>query len=221
MPGAAIVKPCGLVLAGGLARRMDGRDKALMRLDPETTLLDVLLGRLAPQCCALSISANGDATRFASAALPVLGDLPGPSRGPLAGVLAGLDDLSSAVPEGWLLTVPGDTPFVPEDLVARLHAATRKSGRPVARATCTGRLHSLVALWSGALREPLRHALMDRDLRKVTAFQAEVGVVDVPWAGAPHDPFYNVNTPEDLEVARAIHRETRRAKADTGLKTYG
>ncbi len=117
MPGTAILKPRGLVLAGGLARRMDGCDKALMRLDPETTLLDVLLERLAPQCCALSISANGDATRFASASLPVLSDLPGPSRGPLAGVLAGLDDLSSVVPEGWLLTVPGDTPFVPADLV--------------------------------------------------------------------------------------------------------
>lgn len=209
MPGAAIVRPCGLVLAGGLARRMNGRDKALLRLDPATTLLDVLLQRLAPQCGQVAISANGDPLRFAAASLPVLGDLSGPSRGPLAGVLAGLDYLFSKAPEGWLLTVPSDTPFVPADLVARLYAAARESGRPVARATCGDRLHSLVALWSGTLREPLRYALMDRDLRKVTAFQAEAGVVNVPWAGAPHDPFYNVNTPEDLEVARAIHRDAR------------
>ena len=206
MPGPATVKPVGLVLAGGLARRMDGRDKTLMRLDPGTTLLDALLDRLAPQCDHFAISANGDPARFASASLPVLADLPGPSRGPLAGVLAGLDYLFGRMLEGWLLTVPGDTPFVPANLVARLCAAARASGSPVARATCGERRHSLVALWSGALREPLRHALLERDLRKVTAFQAEAGVVDVPWAGVPYDPFINVNTPEDLEVARAIHR---------------
>lgn len=191
---------------------MNGRDKTLMRLDPATTLLDVLLARMAPQCARLAISANGDPLRFAASGLPVLGDPPGPSRGPLAGVLTGLDALAAARPsDDWLLTVPGDTPFVPPDLVRRLSAAARESTRPVARATCGDRLHSLVALWSGDLRAPLRHALLVQDLRKVTAFQAAVGVVDVPWAAAPHDPFFNVNTPEDLEAARAVHRDMRHA----------
>lgn len=183
---------------------MDGRDKTLMRLDPSTTLLDALLGRLAPQCAALAISANGDPARFAMAGLPILPDEPGPTRGPLAGVLAGLDHAAARDAGGWMLTVPGDTPFVPADLASRLAAAARDGGVPVARATCAGRLHPLVALWSCHLAGPLRQALMDRDQRKVTAFQAEVGAADVPWPDTPFNPFVNVNTPEDLAAARSL-----------------
>lgn len=206
-PDVPQARVSGLVLAGGLARRMGGCDKALMRLGARITLLEVLLRRVAPQCGSLAISANGDPARFEAAALPVLADPPGPSRGPLAGVLAGLEHAAARDPGGWLLTVPGDTPFVPADLVARLGAAARNVGRPVARATCDGRLHALVALWSCALREPLREALLERDLRKVTAFQLMVGAVDVPWAAVPIDPFFNVNTPEDLAAARTLHEE--------------
>ena len=198
------------MLAGGQARRLGGRDKALMRLDPDTTLLAALLGRIGGQCGALAISANGDPARFAAAGRPVLADEPGPSRGPLAGVLAGLAHAAAHVPGRWMLTVPGDTPFVPTDLAERLAVAARSAGRPVARATCAGRLHSLVALWSPTLEAPLREALLGRDLRKVTAFQAEVGVADVPWAATPHDPFFNVNTLEDLATARAIQADLHR-----------
>ena len=183
---------------------MEGRDKTLLRLDPATTLHDALRGRLCPQCAALAISANGDPARFATAGLPVLPDRPGPSRGPLAGVLAGLEHAAAAAPEGWMLTVPGDTPFVPPDLSFRLMAAAEAQKVPVARATYAGRIHALVALWSCRLAEPLRQALFDRDQRKVTAFQAEAGVVDVPWPEGAYDPFSNVNTPADLAEARAL-----------------
>ncbi|MDX7950911.1 molybdenum cofactor guanylyltransferase MobA [Lichenihabitans sp. Uapishka_5] len=205
MTEAATALPVGVILAGGLARRMDGHDKALLRLDDGATLLDVLIGRLGPQCDGLAISANGDPHRFSDRGPVVLPDGPGPSRGPLAGILEGLDHGAAINPQGWMLSVPGDTPFVPADLVPRLRAEAHRSGRPVVRATSGDRPHPLVALWRCDLREALRQALLDRDLRKVMAFQAEVGVAEVAWPTMPHDPFFNLNTPDDLVAARRLH----------------
>lgn len=193
--------PVGLILAGGLARRLGGVDKALLRLGTGT-VLDGLLGRIAPQCAAVLISANGDPHRFAAAGCPVIADRPGPPLGPLAGVLAGLEWLGEQGRTCPLLTVPGDTPFVPLDLVRRLSGAASAAACPIARVRSEGRLHPLVALWWSALREPLRAALHGRDLRKVSAFQAEVGAIEVDWPLEAEDPFFNINTPDELAAAR-------------------
>ena len=113
----------GLVLAGGLARRMGGGDKALIRIG-NATILERALARLAPQCATLLLNANGDPGRFASFGLPVVPDTVEGFAGPLAGILAGLDRVATEMPElDWVASVPGDCPFLPHDLVARLHHA--------------------------------------------------------------------------------------------------
>src|ERR1700692_425113 len=115
--------PLGLVLAGGLARRMGGGDKALLRIG-EATILERVLDRLTPQCSGVILNANGDPGRFAFTQLPVVADdVPG-FAGPLAGILAGLDWAATHAPGvAWIASVPGDCPFLPRDMVARLHAA--------------------------------------------------------------------------------------------------
>jgi molybdopterin-guanine dinucleotide biosynthesis protein A len=180
----------GVVLAGGLARRMGGGDKTLLPLQGRPMLAH-LLERLAPQVAALALSANGDPARFASVApgLPVLPDtIPG-HPGPLAGILAGMDH-AAALGLDWVLSVPGDTPLIPPDLAVRLHAARA----PVACAASQGRAHPPVAVWSVALRDDLRAAIAAGE-GKVSRWAARHGCARVEW---PSDPFLNVNTPEDL-----------------------
>lgn len=197
MPDMAHPRIVATVLAGGLARRMGGGDKPLALLHGRTVLAHVI-GRVAPQVAALAINANGDPSRFEAFGHPVLPDpVPG-HPGPLAGILAGLLWAEGQGAE-WLLTVPGDCPFLPADLVARLHAGLGGGG--CAAAASAGRTHPVVALWSPAHRAPLAAALAG-GLRKVGAYAPDAA--RVCWPAAPTDPFLNINTPADLAAAERL-----------------
>jgi molybdopterin-guanine dinucleotide biosynthesis protein A len=192
----------GVILAGGLARRMGGGDKGLSVIEGRT-ILERLADGMRPQCADLILNANGDPGRFAALGLPVVADSVPGFAGPLAGVLAGLDWVAGNRPKlSWIATVAGDTPFVPPDFVARLHAARHAAGANLASAASGGRTHPVNGLWPVALREDLREAL-GRGERKVGRWIAEHGAALAEWSGDP-DPFFNVNAPEDLDQARRI-----------------
>ncbi len=189
MPAVLIA---GVVLAGGAASRLGGGDKPLLPLG-RGTALDLLLARLRPQVGALAMSANGDPARFASWELPVLADAAG-HVGPLAGVAAAMA-WAVGLGASAVLTVPGDTPFIPIDLAARLGAAP-------AWAESDGAVHPLVALWPTEACGRLAAWLRDGGDLRVKSFGAALGMRTVRFADAP-DPFFNINTPAELEVARA------------------
>jgi molybdenum cofactor guanylyltransferase len=193
----------GLILAGGLARRLGGIDKALIEVAGEPILAG-LIARLAPQCQDLALNANGDISRFSAFGLPVVtDDVPG-FAGPLAGILAGLDYLAANAPHiPYMVSVPVDTPFIPPDLVAGLFGAVAR-GADITIASSAGRDHHAVALWPLALRADLRRALMDEDLRKVSGFIERYANATVEWPAEPYDPFFNVNRPEDVAEAEKI-----------------
>jgi molybdenum cofactor guanylyltransferase len=194
----------GLVLAGGLARRMGGGDKALIHIG-EATILERVLARIARTCAGIVVNANGDPTRFARFGLPVISDDVAGFAGPLAGILAGLDWAASHVSGvEWVMSVPGDCPFLPRDLVPRLHAARLAAGTPLACAQSGEWRHPVVALWRVALRDDLRHALVEEDLRKIEVWTARHGVALAAWPTEPVDPFFNVNTPDDLAQATRL-----------------
>jgi len=193
----------GLVLAGGLARRMGGGDKARIKIGG-STILDRVLATMSGQCVDIIINANGDPERFADTGCIVVADSIPDFAGPLAGILAGLDWLAAqANGIEWLLSVPGDCPFLPDDLVERLHAARREKGAPLACARSGEWRHPVVAIWPLALRADLRKALVEDGLRKIEIWTARHGVAIADWPERPIDPFFNVNTPEDAE--RAAH----------------
>ena len=196
----------GLVLVGGLARRMGGRDKALIKIGG-VTILDRVLACLSAQCTGIIINANGDPRRFAYTGLTVVPDSVPDFAGPLAGILAGLDWLA-AQNNGieWMLSVPGDCPFLPDDLVERLHRARREKGTgvPFACARSGDWRHPVVGLWPLALRADLRKALVEEDLRKVEVWTARHGIAIADWPDHPIDPFFNVNTPDDAARAERI-----------------
>ncbi len=198
----------GLILAGGLARRMGGGDKALIRIG-SATILERTIARVAPQCAGLVINANGDPARFAPYGLPVVADDIPDFAGPLAGILAGLDWAANHRPGvEWLASVPGDCPFLPRDLIVRLHAARVADGTPLACAKSGDWRHPVVGLWPVALRADLRHAIAVEDLHKIEVWTARHGVAIAEWPAEPVDPFFNVNTPDDVAAA------TRHAAAD-------
>ena len=197
----------GLILAGGLARRMGGGDKPLKTIGG-VTILDRVLARLAPQCTSLLINANGDPKRFAATGLPVVADDVPDFAGPLAGILAGLDWAATHAPGvTYVASVPGDCPFLPRDLVARLHQARLAAGKPLACAHSGDWRHPVVGVWPVQLRADLRKAVVEEDLRKIEVWTARHGVALADWPVAPVDPFFNVNTPEDAAEADRIARQ--------------
>lgn len=187
---------------------MGGGDKALRPLAGRP-LLAHILDRAAPQVDRLVLNANGDPVRFGDYALPVVPDSVTGFPGPLAGVLAGLDWAAEAVPDGeWVASFACDAPFLPRDLVARLHAATETEGADMACATSHGRRHPVFGLWPVALRENLRAALTAEGIRKVEAWTgryrvATVDFPDIALGEGTGDPFFNTNAPEDLAVAES------------------
>jgi molybdenum cofactor guanylyltransferase len=192
----------GLLLAGGLARRMGGGDKGLIRVGGDT-ILERALARLSPQCAGVVINANGEPARFARFGLPVVADDIEGFAGPLAGILAGLDWLAANAPTvAWVASVPGDCPFLPRDLVPRLHAARTAAGTPLACAKSGDWRHPVVGLWPVHLRADLRRAIAAEGLRKIEMWTARHGVALAEWPAEPVDPFFNVNTPEDAAQAQ-------------------
>ena len=194
----------GLVLAGGLARRMGGGDKARIRIGGKT-ILERVLTRLTPQCSTIILNANGDPARFADTGLPVVADSVPDFAGPLAGILAGLDWAAAHAPEiADVVSVPGDCPFLPGDLVARLSAARQAAGQPLACARSGDWRHPVAGLWPVTLRADLRKALVEENLHKIETWTARHGVAIADWPDTPVDPFFNVNTPADAAEAERI-----------------
>ncbi len=181
-----------VVLAGGLATRMGGGDKTLLRIGGRT-MLERILDALRP--LPVAISANGDPARFGEYGLPVLADGPFIDQGPLAGVLAGLDWAADQGASA-LLTIPGDTPMIPRTL-------PRDLWPPPACAASLGHAHPLVALWPINARDTLRDWLGKPGPRHVARFAARIGMRQVAFAAETWDPFANVNTRADLDRLEA------------------
>ena len=195
---------CGIILAGGLARRMGGGDKPLKEIAGKPILAHVI-ERLQPQCPPLVLNANGDPARFARFGLPVVADDVPDFAGPLAGILAGLDWAAANVSDArHAVSVAADTPFIPGDLVQRLRAARVSEASDIAVAASGGRTHPVIALWPIALRAELRRALTVEGERKIDRFTARYQVAEVNWPNEPYDPFFNVNETGDIGVAGSI-----------------
>lgn len=197
-------RPPAIILAGGRSTRMGGGDKGLREVGGER-LIDRVIARIAPQCGPIALNANGDPTRFADLGLPVLPDSLPDHPGPLAGVLAGMDWAASIGADA-VVSVAADTPFLPRDLVERLQAAAGPSGLALAASPDeTGKLwhHPTFGLWPVALRDDLREALKG-GLRKVVLWTDPHGAGTASFASSPFDPFFNINTPDDIAEAEKL-----------------
>jgi len=199
-------QPFGVILAGGRATRMGGGDKGRLLLAGQS-LLGHVIDRFGPQVAGLALNANGDAARFADLGLPVLADSVADNPGPLAGVLAGLD-WAAGQGASHIVTAAADTPFLPPDLVPRLLLAAETQGAPIALAATRDPARGVlrqptIGLWPVALREDLRAALAG-GMRKVVLWADGHGAASAVFPEIGFDPFFNVNTPEDLARAEGF-----------------
>jgi molybdopterin-guanine dinucleotide biosynthesis protein A len=183
---------------------MGGGDKCLRMLGTRT-ILDHILERVRPQVSSLVLNANGDPTRFNGFGLPVAQDSVEGFAGPLAGVLAGLDWAAEHAPDcEWLASFATDAPFQPPDLVERLLGAVQSEGADLACAASEGRHHPVFGLWPLRLREDLRAAMIEEDIRKVDLWTARHRLAVAAFDVAEIDPFFNANRPDDLETAAQL-----------------
>jgi len=198
----------GVLLAGGLARRMGGGDKALQTLGGRP-LIERIVERVRPQVSALLINANGDPARFDGFGLAVAADVIEGFAGPLAGILTGLEWAAENAPgAAWMASFATDAPFVPRDLVARLVAAAEDVGAEMACAASGGRTHPVFGLWPVRLRGQLRRAMEDEEMRKIDRWTARYRLVEVDFPCDPFDPFFNINEPRNLtEAERLLNAE--------------
>ena len=195
----------GVILAGGQASRMGGGDKSLLSLSGRR-VIDHVLARLQPQVSDIVLNANGDPTRFTEFGLPVVADTVLEFPGPLAGILAGLD-CAAEQGKNYILTVAADTPFFPMDLRSRLEQERGLQAKPIALATTLGSdkvyRHPTFGLWPVSLRDDLRQALAT-GVRKVVLWTDQHGVAEALFPTDQYDPFFNINTPEDLVKAEVM-----------------
>ncbi|AUQ75639.1 molybdenum cofactor guanylyltransferase MobA [Phaeobacter piscinae] len=208
--------PLGIILAGGLATRMGGGDKGRLQVGG-CSLIRHVIDRLSPQVEQVALNANGEPARFDDLGLPVIADSIDGFAGPLAGVLAGLDWAAEQGADS-IVTVAADTPFFPQDLVARLSENAAGQVHPLVLATTprTGEelksggrrrvnRHPTFGLWPVALRDDLRAALRG-GLRKVVLWTDQHQGREALFEAEPFDPFFNVNTPDDLARAETLLR---------------
>ncbi len=194
----------GVILAGGLSRRMGGGDKCL-RLLAGRPILTRIVERARSQVDTLVLNANGDPARFAGFGLPVVADSVEGFVGPLGGILAGLDWAAHHAPGcRWVASFAGDAPFLPLDLVERFTAAVAMQGADLAVAASGGQTHPVFGLWRADLRETLRRALVEEQIYKVDRWTARYKLATVEFASTPVDPFFNANRPEDLAEAERL-----------------
>lgn len=198
----------GVVLAGGRSRRM-GQDKSRLCLGGRS-LLDRVVSRFAPQVVGWILSASQDRAalpdeKLQSSPMAIVPDGLAGHQGPLAGILASLDHLAANYSSvEWLATVPCDTPFLPQDLVTRLHDARLASNTAGAVAVSGGRKHPVAALWLVSAREALHDLLHAGRHRTLLVAVEQLNFAEALWPSEPYDPFFNVNTPQDLESGAAI-----------------
>lgn len=187
----------GVILAGGRSRRLGGGDKCLLPLG-ETTMLGHVIATMRPQTAALLINSNSDPALFGDLGLPVRADVLAGRLGPLAGIHTAMLWARETGAEA-VLTVPADTPFLPRDLAARLNAA-RETGQATI-AVSDGELHPVIGIWPSALAEQLEEHLAGEAYR-VRAWLGQISFRTVEFSSAAIDPFWNINTPDDLALAR-------------------
>lgn len=204
----AYTKPIvGVLLAGGLARRMGGGDKPMRTLGGKP-ILEHVIDRARPQVHQLILNANGDPDRFRDFNLPVVADVIEGHQGPLAGILTALDWAAENLPEcEYVISFATDAPFLPRDMTMRLLEPVLAGQAPLSCAITGDRTHPVFGVWPVALRDDLRRAMIDEEMRKIDAWTDRIGIVHVPFEVDPVDPFFNVNKPENLEQAEELYRQ--------------
>ena len=197
----------GVILAGGLSRRMGNQDKSFMSL-ANKPLFEHVLERFSPQCSTVLINTNKQSKQLASYNLPIIKDTLEGYLGPLAGILAAMQWTKQHLPQTkWIASVPVDTPFLPKDLVSTLYQTLQKNNSTLVGVSSNGRTHPVIGLWSTHLADDLRLALNNEGLRKIDLWTARYNMSHQDFSNEVLDPFFNINSSDDLIQAELLIKQ--------------
>lgn len=207
MPVIKYSNVAAVLLSGGLSRRMGGGHKPLLPLAGKP-ILQHIIDCIGPQLGPMVINANGSIDLFSQFDLPITGDSFDGFVGPLAGILAGMDWVAENAPEcRYMVSISGDSPFLPHNLVEKLISPLLDGVGQLSVASSLGRTQPVIGAWDILLREDLRKAIGQEDIRKVDRWTSRFNVIEVSFSATPYDPFFNTNRPEDLESAERIYKD--------------
>jgi molybdopterin-guanine dinucleotide biosynthesis protein A len=202
-----VSKIVGVILAGGQSRRFGGGDKFLKTLNG-TPLIDHVVERVRSQTDGLIINSNSEAVLFESFDLPVVADTIQGYAGPLAGILTGMEWVKENAPaHEWMITFPSDGPFIPLDCAQKMLLCAESDKVEIVCAASGGRTHPVCALWHIDLAQDLRRAMQEEEMRKIDLWTARHKLSVLEFSDQPHDPFFNINRPEDLARAEQIFQD--------------
>ena len=194
----------GVILAGGLAKRMGGGDKCLLPLAGKS-LLQRTIERAQPQVSQLLLNANGNSLRFARSRLPVVADANPNNLGPLAGVHAGFVWMQVNTPKlEWLMSFASDTPFFPMDIADKMLAAANNWNKKLVVATSNSRVHPVFSLWHTSLAPRIAAQLVTGEAPRLQEWINAVEPLEMNFSAEGYDPFFNINTPQDLYAAEPL-----------------
>ena len=192
---------CGILLAGGCSSRMEGHDKALMPLDG-VSLLKRAIVVMQPQIKALCLSTNNVNEHYSSFGLPIVQDKTNENVGPLGGIVAGMEWVKNTHPEtDWIASFPCDTPFLPNDIVAKLLEKAKNQDVDIVFSRSGKRAHYLCSIWRMNVYKLLHRAVFEEEVREVNVLISRLKSSEVEWSAEPNDPFLNINHLEDFMMA--------------------
>ena len=194
---------CVVILTGGLSSRMGGGIKSLEKFNNKT-IFDRILERITPQTKHIIINSNEDDNKFYEYNVPVIKDRFTGHLGPLAGLHASLHWIKYNIPQTeWLVSVPSDTPFFPIDLVNKLFFKALKNNKKIVLAKSNDKIHPVIGLWKSDLLEDLEENLK-KGTRKIMLWVQLHPFDTVNFDQNFFDPFFNINSKEDLIQAKEI-----------------
>ena len=191
-----------VIMAGGKSSRMNSIDKALMEIN-EQTLLSIAINKATHQTQYIVLNSNRDPSIFKNYNIKVIKDTISNHPGPLAGVLTGIEWFYKNNKKiKWVVSVPVDSPFFPNNLFNKLYESVIKSKKLIGVSSSNGRIHPVFSIWNISLMQPLQEAL-NNNIRKIDLFTKSYNPAVVDFSSSV-DPFFNINTPEDLIIANNL-----------------
>ena len=193
----------GAILAGGKSKRM-GKDKLFLELNNKM-LIEHTINKVEKYLKDIIIITNQKNEYFSRKNLTTVEDCIEGQLGPLVGILTAMKWAKENLKEcSWIATFPCDTPFFPETIIKKFIEKSKKKDSLLLCASSHGRKHNIFGLWSLDLYEKLRDDLINNKIRKVQDWTEKHKITNVEFDFKEYDPFFNINTLDDLETAKKI-----------------
>jgi len=198
----------GAILAGGQSKRM-GKDKLFLELNNKK-LIEHTLDKVKKYLKKIIIITNQDNKFFSENNLTTVKDCVEGQLGPLVGILTAMkwakENLSKC---SWIATFPCDTPFFPESIIESFIEESEKKESLILCASSHGRKHNIFGLWSLDLYDKLKDDLINKKVRKVQDWTEKNKIKNLEFKFKDYDPFFNINTEEDLEFAKKLSKKIK------------